>query len=470
MAYPFNDHWITETLRLRESLWGPLDDTAETGRARAGGGDFSVRVVARARLLAVREGLDTTLARWRQIARFALLILIAGAILTGAGTAAAALGGGDRPVNLAVAVAALLGLNTLTLAMWAASFGVRADARGSVLANAWLALTRRIARGPDSALVPRALMELLGRERLTRWGAGVLSHGLWSVGLVSAVASLIALLATRRYAFQWETTLLSPDAFVAMVHAMGLLPSLLGFPLPPDDIVRASGGQQALPNTAHALWSAWLLGVVVVYGLLPRLLALSLSLIVVRQRLSRLSVDTGLPGIAELHDRLMPVSENTGIDAPAPAAASVASYAHAEPAEIALRCVVGIELPADIGWPPPGMATGIVDLGVIDTREQRQQVLETLRRHPAQRLLACCDARQTPDRGTVALLLEIASLSALTHVAFLPDSDTPARRDQWRHQVTQAGFPAESLSPDMGTGLDWLAAAVRTAPSWSQPR
>ena len=272
MTYSFDDHWITETLRLRESLWGPLEDSAEAGRARVEGGTFNQRLLTRSRMLARREGLDETLKRWRQAARLMLLLFAAAALVAGFCAAAGALGRGGS-VNLALALTALLGLNTVTFLLWLLSFGMRTGASGSLLANAWLKLTHKLARGPDAALLPRALLELLSRQHLQRWSAGLLSHGLWLLALIAALLTLLALLATRRYTFQWETTLLSPDAFVHIVHALGLLPSLLGFAQPSAEIIRMSDGQNELPEAAHALWSAWLIGVVVVYGLLPRLAA-----------------------------------------------------------------------------------------------------------------------------------------------------------------------------------------------------
>src|SRR5690606_4163087 len=99
MSQRFYEHWITETLRLRESLWGPLEDSAETGLARASDGNFSERVAHRARLLARREGLDPVLQRWRQAARIVLIAFMVLAVLAGAGAAAGALGNGARPVN-----------------------------------------------------------------------------------------------------------------------------------------------------------------------------------------------------------------------------------------------------------------------------------------------------------------------------------------------------------------------------------
>src|SRR5690606_24115799 len=129
---------------------------------------------------------------------------------------------------------------------------------------------------------------------------------LWLLALTSMLVCLLALLSARRYQFNWETTLLSPDAFVAITRWLGSLPGLLGFSMPPEAIIRISDGQHVLPDAAQGLWSSWLIGCLVVYGLLPRLLALIISLIPIRKTLSGLTPDTSLPGYAELRDRLPP--------------------------------------------------------------------------------------------------------------------------------------------------------------------
>ncbi|NLC34842.1 MAG: DUF2868 domain-containing protein [Alcaligenaceae bacterium] len=457
MTYTFNDHWVTETLRLRESLWGPLEDSAETGRARVQGGSFDTRLLTRSRLLAQREGLIDTLAHWRMVARLTLLLFAAAAFLIGCGAAMGALGRGGA-VNLAPAVVALLGLNTVAFLLWVASFGMQTGSAGSLLRNAWLRLTQKLARGPDAALLPRALLELLARQRLQRWGAGILSHWFWTLALAGVLLTLLGMLATRRYTFQWETTLLSPDTFVALVQGLGWLPSRLGFPQPAADMIRSSGGLDILPESAHTIWSAWLIGIVVVYGLLPRIVALILSALIFHRRSARIAIDPSLPGIAELYDRLMPSSEAAGIDAPVLPAIVPDIQSAQQAGSMRQHGLLGLELPSDLPWPPQALPPGISDLGVVDTREQRRQVLDALRLQPAQRLLVCCDARQTPDRGALALLAELASLSHDIRVAFLPIGKPPARQEQWQQQLLQAGFDPEQMQADAATSLQWLAA------------
>ncbi len=457
----FRGCWLAETLRLRENLWGPLVDTAEVRHARAAGGSFADRLLRRAHYLGQRENLDQILAKWSGMARLSLFILAVAALLAGAATALGALGDGSRSVNIMLALVALLGLNALTFLFWLFSFVIVSGHGGSWLGECWLWLTRRLARGPDAALAPRALIELLGRHNTLRWVLGGISHALWTLALACAVATLLAVLSARRYSFNWETTLLSPDTFVNLVTTLGWLPAKLGFAMPSPELIRASDGLQVLPESAQALWSSWLIGCVIVYALAPRVLALLLSLFITRKRLARMQLDTGLPGYAELRDRLSPASERTLIDQQEgqDSVATIASAA-APPVRPGQPVLVGIELAPDVPWPPPGLSPAVANVGVIDSGSQRRALLDRLQQGRPARLLLVCDARQTPDRGTISLLAELAGLAQETRVALLgaPSSSSGASRaDIWRERLQAAGFPPESLAQAKSASLLWLA-------------
>lgn len=461
-ASAFAGYWLAETLRLREALWGPLEDASEVRRARAEGRGFDQKVLLRAQFLGQREKLDLLIAKWTQGSKLALLVLVAAAILAGATTALGALGDGSRSVNVLLALTAMLGLNLLAFLSWLASFWVQAGSGGTWLGELWLWLTRKLARGPDAALVPRAFVEVLGRNSALRWLLGVVSHGLWTAALSSMLLALLAVLSARRYGFNWETTLLSADTFVSLTAMLGWLPSLLGFAVPPEAIVRASNGLQALPASAQALWSSWLIGCVVTYGLLPRVLCLALGWVMARKKISAIRLDESLPGYAGLRGRLAPPSEKTGIDAPdAPGfQATIHRRAH-PPYEADQALLAGIELAPDTPWPPAGLPAAAVDLGIIDTRLERRNLLDRLQQRNPRQLLMVCDVQQTPDRGTVALLAELAGLAGQAHIALqgslTADSASDARAAAWHQRLAAAGFTPDQLHADLASALAWLA-------------
>jgi hypothetical protein len=455
------DYWLAETLRLRESLWGPLQDAMEVRQARTQAGGFALKVLLRARLIGRREQLDVLIQRWKEGSRLALAAMGLLAILAGAGAALGALGDGSRAVNLLLALAGLLGLNLLSFLFWLVSFAVGHQGGGALLGELWLWLTRKLARGPDAALAPRALAELLNRGKTLRWLLGAISHGLWACAVIAMLVTLVALLSARRYGFQWETTLLSPDAFVWMTAVLGWLPAKLGFAIPSEAVVRASSGLVVMPEAGRGLWSGWLIGCVVTYGLLPRLAALAVTLGIARRRLAAMQLDETLPGYAELRDRLMPSSEQAGIDAPDTVAFQARIQPRAgeafQPGQI---WAVGLELPPDIPWPPVGLPDTVADLGVVDTRSQRHALLDRLQAQAGARLLLACDGRQTPDRGTIALLADLASLSSRTAVLVLDGaSDETTRRNRgstWVQKLSAAGFSSDQIHTDLSTAMAWL--------------
>lgn len=289
--------WLTEAVRLREEHAGPLEDQEANRRARQLGGDLAARIETRALCLAERDGMTVALHHWKQGARLALLALLLLAVLSGAGMALAALGDGQRPVNVFWALGSLLGLNLLMLLGWAVGLAISGE-HGAGLGRLWLWLSERFARDAKAAHLAPALLVLLQRQRLNRWLLGLLVHGLWLLAMLTALGMLLALLATRRYGFVWETTLLAADPFIHLTQALGALPSLLGFAIPDEAMIRASGDTLPALDLARQAWASWLLGVVLVYGLLPRLLLAAVCLWRWRQGRERLTLDLSLPGYA----------------------------------------------------------------------------------------------------------------------------------------------------------------------------
>ena len=208
----------------------------------------------------------------------------------------------------------------------------------------------QLARGPDTALAPQALLNLLARAAL-RWLFGSISHLLWLTGLCAALATLLTVLSTASYRFIWATTLLAPDTFVWLTQAIGWLPGLAGFPLPDAATVLASDGVQTLPAAAQVQWSLWLIGVVVVYGVLPgwppRCCAWSCC-------------GAGSPACASTRAArprraARPAGTRRGLHRPGPSVDPLHEPRLSAPAPAGLDgrpVLLALELPTDLPWPP----------------------------------------------------------------------------------------------------------------------
>ena len=443
--------WLSEAIRLREEQAGPLEDSEANRRAQAHGGTLPDRIEHRALLLAERDGQLAALWHWRQGAQLALAALLLIALLAGFGLAFAALGDGQRPVNVFWALGSLLGLHLLTLLGWALGLLLAGDS-GGALGRLWLWLSAKLARDAQAAQLAPALLVLLQRRRLARWGLGLLVHGFWLLTLSSALLGLLALFATRRYGFVWETTILGGDSFVALTQALGALPALLGFPLPDIELIRASAVPLDL-EAARQSWAGWLLGVLLVYGLLPRLLLALLCLWRWRHGQARLALDLQLPGYQLLRERLQPGSQRLGVSDVAPAQLSQAQGGvHSGSSDGAL--LVAVELDQNRPW-PPALPKGVADAGVLDSREQRRQLLDQLSRFPPARLLIACDPRRSPDRGTLALLGELSRSAAATRIWLLQAPPGQAldseRLGDWHQALDQLQLSHSDSAP-----LTWL--------------
>lgn len=449
---PLDKRWLTEAVRLREEHAGPLEDQEANRRARQLGGDLATRIENRAMWLAERDGMTTALRHWKQGARLALLALLLFAGLSGAGLGIAALGDGQRPVNVFWALGSLLGVNLLLLIGWALGFCFAGD-QGAALGRLWLWLSERFARDAKAAQLAPALLVLLQRQRLSRWLLGLLVHGLWLLAMLSALGMLLALLATRRYGFVWETTLLAAEPFITLTQTLGALPSLLGFSVPDEAMIRASGDTLPALDLARQAWANWLLGVVLVYGLLPRLGLAAVCLWRWRLGRGRLALDLNLPGYAQLREALMPRSERIGVQDAAPEALPRFAAGQLESGSSG-ALLVGLELDDQRPW-PPALPKGVTDAGVLDSRESRNKLLEQLSRFPPARLTIACDPRRSPDRGSLALLAELARNAGATRIWLLQaqpgEALDAARLGDWHDALERLGLPYADTFP-----LTWL--------------
>lgn len=449
---PLHRLWLTETVRLREEHAGPLEDLEANRLARTAGGDLPSRIQQRALHLAERDGLAAALSRWLQGARLALVLLAVVAVISGAGLAFAALGNGLTPVNVFWALGSLLGLNLILLISWALGL-LFAGEHSASLGRLWLWLSEKLARDAKAAQLAPALLLLLQRQKLNRWAVGVLVNSLWLLALLSALVILLTLLATRRYGFVWETTILGADTFVAVTQALGTLPALLGFNVPSVEMIRASGDSALNIESARQAWAAWLVGVLLVYGLLPRLILALLCLWRWKRGRAALRLDLNLPGYAQLRERLMPSSERLGVNDVAPEHLHLISGGASElQSDGAL--LVAIELDDQHPWPPK-LPANVKNAGILDSRESRHKLLEQLSRFPPARLAIACDPRRSPDRGSLALIAELARSATDTRVWLLqapPGQALDAERlGDWHAALQQLEVSFADCAP-----LSWL--------------
>ncbi|SPY07825.1 DUF2868 domain-containing protein [Oligella urethralis] len=457
----FNELWQTEAVRLKEQHHGPMDDSAYIHALRAQTLSPEQKVFRRADKLAHASGLSQAISNFKRYAKYAFLLLLLLAVMSGIGLAYAALGSRSSEVNLLSAWIAILGIHLLSLIVWLIFLVLpkRSDKDYPLLGQAWLWLTQKLARGPHTGLIANALLSLTRQQRTTTWLLAAASHLIWLLILTTALVSLFFLLSTRRYSFVWETTILSLATLEQIAHALNWLPSRLGFSLP--DVAQLISPGAAGDSGLQAAWSHWLINQVLIYGLFLRLIAFTTSFFIARYRLARTNIDLKASAYAPLLARLEPAAVRLGVDAPAPAAPT-ATFVKA-PRDLSGNgtLLVGIELDPHQPWPLLELsdAEQVIDGGNIESREQRHALLAELgqRISPLAQILFICDAAQTPDRSHLNLIQTIAQF-AQRHWVLLINRHQPSRDQStlWRKTLLDAGMAADAILPDSEAALKLL--------------
>ncbi|MHC4947062.1 MAG: DUF2868 domain-containing protein [Planctomycetota bacterium] len=480
-----DEHLLVEGVRAWEHLRPPaeaVDASAAEDEARRAGGDLARRLATRARRHPAAASVEAALER---LGRVTGLVVAAGcllALVAGAGSARAALGRpGDEPVNFYFVLGGLLGVQTLLLLGWIALMlrgpaALRAGSLGGLVLATGRGLARRVHHGPDQLAAVEAWADVHGRGAVARWTLSSITHALWSAFNIGCLALVVILLGARRYTFAWETTILSEATYVPLTRAVAFVPDRLGFAVPDDEQVRRSEwrGEGPLPEDAKGAWSGLLVGALVAYGLAPRALLLALAVGRGRRARRRLRLRLDRPEYLRLETVLMPDATRLGVvdadDAPtsAPAAGATPPHRARPPGPPA---VVGLEIEPPGGrWPPPVDGVPWLDLGLVETGDDRRRVehvLETSDTEPAT-LVTVCALTTSPDRGLAAFLARLVALVerapalVLTGGQQLRDRGEarhlPTRVEDWRRLATSAGFAPDRV---LEIDLDHLTAAGR---------
>jgi hypothetical protein len=467
----FEQRLLAEALRHQEEAGGrPVGASAAELAAINLAGGFEERILCRAAAIAGDNGLDLALLRFQRHRRYAFLLILALGLCIGGGAAHGVLQP-DRAglLNFYWAFVALLGFNALMLTLWALALVFQPRTPPSTPLTALLQGALRLlpAAGTSPAnagAVVAAWTQTLARGGLGRWGISTLIHGFWSAALAGMLAVSLLLFSARQYDLVWETTILSEPVFRAATLALAVVPAKIGFSTPDEALIAASRrGDTPPPPAGRSAWSGLLIGSLLVYGLVPRLLLAALSLLLFRRAQRAYRLDLESPGYARLRVQLLPASRPLGILDPDPGLAvlderrACREQLRAADAPVAF---LGIELdPPVIGWPPP-LARDTWDLGRVRDRDGYLAAVEAVhqRQNTPFTMVLVASLLSSPDRGIGRLLRQLRDAQHGPTVLLLTQSGRAARRlgegergglstriSDWRALAAQAGIPAGSV-------------------------
>jgi hypothetical protein len=335
-----------------------------------------------------------------------------------------------------------------------------------VIGRGVLALAGRLARwldsGPAQLALVRATARVFAESGAARWLTSALSHLLWLAYLMGVLAVLLLHFTTREYAFNWETTILAQRHYQTATEMLAVLPGWLGFPVPDASMVAESRMPSTMmPAATRHAWAGLVLGCIVVYGLLPRVVALLFSALAARRAVGRIRLDTSHPGFARLRPLLMPVAQPVGVVDPDRPGDTVLLMDAAEPPPLGREGpfgLIGLEIDRPAGdWPPSIHGIEWQDLGFVNDRTDRHRAIEGLAAAvPRPRaVLVVCALTVTPDRGHLAFFRELQRQTRLALIILLTGGQRlrarghpqtlATRVEDWRRLALAAGVPDERV-------------------------
>ncbi|MGI9294108.1 MAG: DUF2868 domain-containing protein [Pseudomonadales bacterium] len=450
----FDKRVLIEQLRYIEAQDALPNDADDVAAEMALHSDFDERLWQRARRLVDRNELGASLARAARLSRIAnSAALLLAAVLGALATSYAVTGG--HTINIYWLLLVLLGFNLLSMLLWLVGISLNLDGLiAGVLAKitSWLP-SQLTEKSKSAAQADRAWLACHFGGRVGKWQFSKITHQLWLVYLLAGLAMLLLILIARQYDFVWGTTLLSDSAFVTLTEALNAPLQALGFSTPSAEQVEHTriGAQHSLTAAHRSSWAQFLLGALLVFGIVPRLLLWCWAMLMRAVSRRRFALDYYLPYYISLRQQLLPLAghgEIVDADSAPPGIAEapvINSSAHTVPPEAHW---VAVELGDDISWPPKSIGDG-VDLGQVSDRESLARVLQSLENGARPAIAVAVTAARPPDRGVQRTIANLLSTGVQPWLVLLQNREHDAvsntRLEAWYRLAEACHVPADHV-------------------------
>ncbi len=410
--------------------------------------EFIDRLNQRAKHLIQENALDSVLLQPQKQYNQARWICLVIAVLLG-GLAASQAVSESVILNIYWLLAVLLGFNTISLLLWICgiTFNLQSLSSGIVAQLACWLPYRRKTEPTVASLASLAWWESCLTGLVGKWRISVMTHQFWFVYLVAGLILLILLMLAKQYNFIWGTTLLPDSALPRLTQILGSPLETIGLKIPDDPQTIASrignGHQDTGTRTA---WANFLIGAVLFYGILPRLLVLGFSLMMLKWSERRFRLDLYLPYYIELRQQLMARATRSEIIDADPNAGIKPAEVVRPPENIAIpvnALAFGIELDAATQWPESiNCRMNIVDQ---DTHDEAIVLMKNFNGP----LLLGVAAHRLPDRGVQRLIKDLVDNGRAKPWLILLNKPstavTSSREFSWFRLAESCGIPAEHV-------------------------
>ncbi|UJP04818.1 MAG: DUF2868 domain-containing protein [Nitrosomonas sp.] len=410
--------------------------------------EFIQRLNMRTRHLVQDNALEDVLRQPRRHYLQACRVCLLLAIILG-GLAASQAVSESSTLNIYWLLAVLLGFNTISLLLWIAgvTFNLQSLSNGLIAhLTSWLPF-RHKTEPTVASLAARSWWQACLTGKVGKWRISVLTHSFWLTYLTAGLALLILLMLAKQYHFIWGTTLLPDSALPRLTQTLGAPLEAIGLKIPDDSQTVASRiGTSKQDAETRMAWANFLIGTLLIYGILPRVVLLGWSRLMQGWKERRYRLDLYLPYYITLRQQLMARDIHaTVIDADPHTGFKPADITR-PPENLAIPAnaqAVGIELDAATLWPESVTCR----LNIIDQNTHDEAL--ALVKHLNQPLLLGVAAHRLPDRGVQRLVKELADSSKTKPWLILlskPSASVAnAREFAWFRLAEVCGIPAEQV-------------------------
>jgi hypothetical protein len=463
----FDKRLLIEQIRYMETDHPLACDTEEDFSSHIAGKDFEDRLWLRAQCLVEQHGLSLMLGRAARLSRYVKTLVFFVAALLGALGSIYAITD-SHTINIYWLLLVLLGFNLISMSLWLTGISLNIEGlTAGMLARltSWLpeqfksrSQTNDAANNKNSMQADRAWLDSNFSGAVGKWQFSKISHQLWLVYLFTGLVFLVLLLMVRQYDFVWGTTLLSDSVFIKMTELLSVPLEVLGFATPSAELVQQtrvgslqSDVTQALTVENRYQWAQFLLGSLLCFGIVPRMLLWSWSAIMCRRVHNLFTLDFYLPYYISLRQRLMPLASHGEIidaDTSPPLISETqikTPVAHALPDRTQW---VAVELGDNIRWPPASIDEAN-DLGQVVNRESLALILQRLQANEHPIVAVAVSSARSPDRGVQRTIASLMSSSSQRWLVLLQDhgdkSVSSTRLAAWYRLADTCKVPADHV-------------------------
>lgn len=408
----------------------------------------------RAKRLVEHNSLSSELKHAERLSGYSKTIALALAAFLGAMASIYAVTG-SHMINIYWLLLVLLGFNLLSMLLWLLGISINQKTLTagmlSKLTN-WLP-GHFLNKSQYGVLADRAWLSCHFEGTVGKWRLSKLTHELWLVYLLAGFSILVLQLMTRQYDFVWGTTLLSDTSFVKLTEVLSVPLQMLGLTMPSAEQVVETriGAVHTLTADHRYHWAQFLLGALLLFGILPRIFLWFWSLIMAGVSRRRFKIDYYLPYYISLRQQLMPLASHGEIIDTDISPPDISDAIDQKPGKHTLPVEthwVSVELGNDIEWPLVFININN-DLGQVVDSDSQLRIQKNINENLFPEIAVAVSASRPADRGVQRIVKSLVSANTQRWLVLLKHNEqeiiSSARLAAWYQLARDCNIPADHV-------------------------